>query len=124
MSKNLEIPAGPDLDRLVAERVMGFTDIRKMNGCDWYSATREGRADRVLVGSDSARGFAPSTDIAHAWEVVERMEQRRLELGLWRYLDAYWEAEFVVTEREPSGEAKADTAPLAICLAALKAVGA
>lgn len=67
-----------------------------------------------------------STDIAAAWLVVEKMHDE------WSFdcgddaLSGEWEAQFLKVEEGPrhSGHGRAETAALAICRAALAAVGA
>ncbi len=85
------LEAGRDLDALVAEKVMGETCL--------FTAP------------------AYSTDIAAAWQVVDKLHALSfyLEVG-----SAGWMARFANIS---ATEASAATAPLAICLAALKAVG-
>ena len=66
--------AGPELDRLAAETVM-----------KWGSGIRHGDhltayGDRVVGSSRVTQlgeriDFAPSRDIAHAWELVEQMAE-------------------------------------------------
>ena len=70
-----------------------------------------------------------STDIAAAWEVVEKLRNdgRFLQLDSLGFDGEQWRCFFALTEIEEEkfpwvGEA--DTAPLAICRAALKAVSA
>jgi hypothetical protein len=102
-----ELVAGRELDALVAEKVMGW-DRRLWAGRFYWSGPY----------SDRER-FSPSMDIAAAWEVVERVWQEewvlRRFLGSWQILDG-----------DPLDNhrvlASAETAPLAICRAALQAV--
>ncbi len=96
---------GKELDRLVAEKVM-----------DYYK-----NFDNILSPPKY------STDIAAAWEVVEKLAEdthggfalNQLRFphrqGIRGYLTSFY--------GETHVEATADTAPHAICLAALKAVG-
>jgi len=76
--------------------------------------------------------FKPSTNAAHAWEVVEKLIQDNLNWDV----EVKWssvEKEWYVTILDRSGLGThvkqevcfvwAETAPLAICLAALKVVG-
>lgn len=91
------------LDRLVAGKLFGWAIV---------PATGE-RADGRGRGTDT---FRPSQDIADAWEVVEHMAPRELRLG--RMESGRYYANF---GHQPIN-ATADTAPLAICLAALSAV--
>lgn len=82
-----------------------------------------------------------STDIASAWKVVEEMKKRKwdFQLSVWEHTDEV-SAQFMCAEdgfcelHQTDSDmedgishgtiAEADAAPLAICLAALKAVGA
>ena len=125
---------GRELDALIAEKVMGWTDVHLHDGTakdtklttlfygEWVGRPRgEGALRRVLPYS---------TDIAAAWEVVEKMRASysfqlqvpRLPLAG----DVFdWSAVFFVrrTPEEWGAFHSASTAPHAICLAALRAVG-
>jgi len=88
--------AGEELDTLIFTRVMGLT-MSHVSSIPHYS-----------------------TDISAAWEVVEKLR------GVWdiRSMSKTWVAILSVqvgTSDKRVGE-EAETAPLAICLAALKAV--
>lgn len=117
-----EIAAGPLLDRLVAERVMGAAFSKDGT---WFldhalAARRLAEADESGLGWEH---WAPSTNIAHAWEVVERMNSTLANA----YVTIRGNVEGWVCEaewREGDADALASTAPLAICRAALAAVGA
>jgi hypothetical protein len=113
-----ELEARRELDALVAERVMG-----------WRLVENTGLAGgRFWQGHGGSFGDFPehsppafSTDIASAWEVVERMRQRGLLVGVYTADDgSCWQA-------ATSADAtlfSAPTAPLAICRAAIAAVHA
>lgn len=127
--------AGRELDALVAEKVMGLTwNEDRCRICGWpLAASRdEGCApgDCSMRPSPARRADEPapySTDIAAAWEVVERMcadgweyeinshysVTARFGKGHYEHWDSVWHG--------PSVEEFADTAPHAICLAALAA---
>lgn len=106
---------GRDLDALVAEKVMGWKyypasagTMQPINPPYWINPDRQ--------SLDAIEDWPPSysTDIDAAWEVVEKLAGTfRLEYE--KYSD--WDCELGL------GSAHAKTAPLAICLAALKAVG-
>jgi hypothetical protein len=154
-----ELEAGRELDALVAEKVMGWQRL----GEDDYSKPghplgllsdfdQKGPHPRIQSPESGAFYFCPcqdgryqrpdaieppfySTDIAAAWQVVERIKE--LEgCGLFvtwanaEYGDpSHWEVGFVEAGDEGYGHeqrivATADTAPLAICGAALAAVAA
>lgn len=101
------LQAGRELDALVAEKVMN--DI-------------PGKA----LGS---RHY--STDMAAAWEVVTWLQAKGWavwignegEDGTWTCLAGPPNPNVILPEVTAEIETDADTAPLAICLAALKAVG-
>lgn len=126
-----EMPAGRELDALVAEKVMGF--VRVADDTSDYHGVRHGTEVLLPPGETlhSLREWLPrsgpiafgyfvtqrySTDIAAAWQVVERMRNPDFRLNK----DGDWGCSF-------GGELRfvglAPTAPLAICRAALKAVG-
>ena len=115
-----DMPAGPELDRLVAEQVMGWTPALAANGKD-IGLFNTGRPN---VGNDDHQrwlfSFTPSTNIAHAWEVVERVFLARCEAFRlqWGEFFGAWRAGYGNSD-VPLGIAP--TAPLAICRAALKA---
>lgn len=103
------------IDALVAEHVMGLYRVRKM------------RSKGVLLHNPNDRDSHPqivpfySTCIKAAWEVVEKMPEFYIRLH--RLLDGY-RCEWYWINRDLHGFRRdADTAPMAICLAALKAKG-
>lgn len=108
--------AGRELDALVAEKVFGWE-------VDWAVPTyptvdmKRISDDPVAVGLRTGSIPPYSTDIAAAWQVGESLSAKGHWFEIRRRPDGgYWAA---------FGEgmsAEADTAPLAICLAALKAV--
>lgn len=110
-----------ELDALVAEKVMGFcihipgftvniTNLQRIcKRCDKMIDIKEFAAQHGRCNF--------STDIAAAWEVVEKMQDRGIAIY---FEDGVWEVDvdenFTVSARD-------DSAQKAICLAALKAVG-
>jgi ABC-type glycerol-3-phosphate transport system substrate-binding protein len=66
-----------------------------------------------------------STNIAAAWEVVQHMRQKDFEIGIFSNGGGlnYFEAHFHLPNFSKQGRALGISAPAAICLAALKAVG-
>lgn len=109
---------GRELDALVAEKVMGFH--RASDG--WFrTETHPGGVITAAVGHIDLPHY--SINISAAWEVVEKL----LETGsfsIYHYISApesKWRAQFL---RAGSAHvAQAESAPRAICLAALKAFG-
>lgn len=98
--------AGPKLDALIAGNVMGWRDAAGV----WIGGVTPWATD-----GDYRRKaeFCPSTDIAVAWEVVEKL-QNTLCFELRRRSDGGFCCWFGEEMR-----AEASTAPLAICRAAL-----
>jgi len=108
--------AGRELDALVAER-LGFT-IKEIAGIDAGGKTV--RLQRISLGNRGHKVIPYySTSIAAAWELVEEGRKRvslEVEFSLFANEDGTWDAEFGMNEA-----VSAPTAPLAICLAFLKA---
>ncbi|RLG44476.1 MAG: hypothetical protein DRN81_04505 [Thermoproteota archaeon] len=123
----LRLEPGPELDRLMAEEVMGWEE-----GED-FDCSKEGpliyypSRNRVL-----GRKWSPSTDIAAAWEVIRKMLDSGWGCEIYSPNNPYalenadkW---FVVFAKsgpivmQLNFSAKAPSAPLAICRAALLAV--
>lgn len=105
------------IDALVAEKVIGWTIKPGQIG------TSHSTAGHFIAPEDVPEY---STDIAAAWDVVEawKGDGSLCEIVLSRcesHVSTGWRARF--GESEASWEADAPTAPLAICLAALKAKG-
>lgn len=122
-----KLEAGPEIDALVAEKVMGWKPDDD-DGHAWEDADGDWKAHRK-DGPWMDTGeviWSPSTDIAAAWEVVEKFSKFRIDNhGHYddpklRYMcEVYDEARDL-----HSGRVFGETAPLAICRAALRAVGA
>ena len=121
------LPAGPELDALVAERVLGWTNVHlawgNVRGVPPEYADKQ-PPDRTV----NFPGVLWSSVISSAWKVVDAMEARGYHLQLTDEWMSYprWRAEFRSAETIRPGWnlVKADTAPLAICRAALAALEA
>lgn len=116
-----------ELSALVATDVMGWTGWYVVNGDALVKRVRTGIPSALDYWADSLGkrypcGWSPSTDIAAAWEVVERMRHDGwtwfgLEVGV----DGEWEAAFDKRECSALLAEWNESAPRAICLAALAA---
>ena len=110
-----------ELDALVAEKVMGWKEEFDGLNMRW---TLDG--ERWAGDSGYVNGWSPSTRISHAWQVVEKMLPAighiypAVDLETGELL--HWCAVVETGDTSRQG-VTADTAPRAICLAALKAVG-
>lgn len=131
--------AGRELDALVAEKVMGCKiDRSYVEGWpNWIGGPRYrcgcGNYAHACGDDDIAEPLLNfySTDIAAAWEVVERIKHLKDPdpMEVWIYetrskgvtCEVYWDLGSRLAGR---GQVTAATAPLAICLAALQAVQA
>lgn len=141
--------ASRELDAEIAEKVMGWMWVEhspKQQALPGFTSVVRFLADPKWVkglGSDPSWFIVPadmttpvaedvdagiphySTDIAAAWQVVEKMRERGLNVSItadygWR---APWECcMYLPGAREQWPCADADTAPMAICLAARKAL--
>lgn len=121
MSEVKELKAGRELDALIAEKVMGwhreFVTDPSSNYSFWNYVDADGR------GMYTPEEWEPSTSISAAWEVVEKLQTLGIKCWMKNYIAIPgWHC--VVIGGDFEFEEAADTAPLAICLAALKAVGA
>jgi hypothetical protein len=131
------LPAGRQLDALVAERVFGYAGVRLAPDHPWTclrNPTAREVADYAQNGirHDVLGVDHYSTDIAAAWQVVNALRQRRLYLQMNDTMSR-WRARFFTVastrfwDRESADGAMyefAETLPHAICLAALAAVEA
>ena len=109
-----EIPPGREMDALVAEKVMGW--IRYNDSQGWPSGAKH-------TGNRRRSYPRYSTDIAAAWEVVEKLLRDNGELVVAIQSDDH---DWVCTIRDDPlnivGYSRSPTAPLAICRAALMTV--
>lgn len=134
----MTLTAGRELDSLVAERVMGWVwDNSRCRLCGWPLA--ELAEDGCVIDNCSQRPLPSkradepahfSTNIVAAWTVVEYLKKHieMFDVGWSPSHGGEWYCVFLkiqnVSAREVAWKAvRAHTAPIAICLAALKAVG-
>jgi hypothetical protein len=139
VTETKELVAGAELDAMVAEKVMGWVRTPNQYGDYWHDG------NHLYVGGGSHNPLPHySTDIAAAWQVVQHLRKRLMQTP------GAEEVDFNVGEEGdprrpyctafihvrgatiPGGwgqahefgnwDASADTAPLAICRAALAAV--
>lgn len=115
----LGIEPGPELDRPIAERVMGWKEGYEFVCDSW------GLLYYANFGLERKRPWSPSTDIAAAWEVVNELVSK-YSFELCSYIDildntrVQWLVDFVSTKT--IYRVVAPTVPLAVCRAALLAV--
>lgn len=120
------LPAGRELDALVAEQVMGWKRVEK--GHVYFWRTKEMVAELLREHPDVlAVDYFPcpyfSTEIAAAWEVVEELARRCWHLSLdYPSGNSRWEWMACFRPQPPGSFVYADTAPVAICRAALLVV--
>lgn len=114
--------AGRDLDALIHSKVMGQSiDLIIIKGVGLENFSLE--PGSVNYVEDVARlADIPyySTDISAAWDVFEKLKHLHPHIN-YNDTETQYRVEFVNRDKETV--AYADTAPHAICLAALKAVG-
>ncbi len=117
--------AGRELDALVAEKVMGWKVLSHWDADGGIKHLVDHNQCEVRPAE-----FKPySTDISAAWEVVEKLQSEGFHACVHRYVqkNPHWGAQFDKEDLDvicgPT-QGAAPTAPHAICLAALKTVGA
>ena len=112
-------------DALVAEKVMGWKMVRVegiMADSKWDGKIKN-FYPTSLWGEDTPTDLdhldnARRAQLADAWRIVEKGQLDHLG---WNAFYKAWDCD--VTIKGKMGRARADTAPLAICIAALKAKG-
>lgn len=138
-----ELKPGPELDKLIAERVMGLISCDMWRSVYNAMSAIAGRAvylrgkcehnDNECYPADNPREY--SSDIACAWQVIEHLKKRKFTVYLFYNTEAKsnslwrvgfrngeaWEAD-MPPDKVWSSAGEATTVPLAICIAALKAV--
>ncbi|UVI31197.1 BC1872 family protein [Paenibacillus spongiae] len=109
----LAMTPGRELDALVAEKVMMWT--KDTDGSYWLVDTYSIRTWEQT----SYPGFQPSTDIAAAWEVLERFPTH--QITKMHDIKLPWNEESIYKAIVKANKyiAYGKTAPLAICRAAL-----
>jgi hypothetical protein len=120
MSQYDSWPAGAPLDRVVALKVVGIAPLEH--------AERGRVVDNPTAGGvckqQGARlmPWQPTERIEHAWDVVVGMDAKKFGFMLGGGHTGLWRAEFITVEGK-STKGIGGTAPLAICRAALAALG-
>lgn len=128
-----ELQAGRELDTLIAEKIFQKQKCDKwqiwghgLNGPEWINTECKDEHDCYPINSPTKY----SSNIAAAWEIIIEMGKR----GFWytfQNFDVYGrgiltECTFIVVDNDGNYDywtADAETVELAICLAALKALG-
>lgn len=137
------MPAGRELDRLVAEKVMGWSIYRYdkdipencyfMLVTEQYDPVTEDMGLRAGERKTEEEAWNDnyhfSTDISAAWEVVEKIGEKRFDVEIMRRTDGRYFATCIkvgnpLKDRLFEVHAEAGAAPLAICKAALLAMEA
>ena len=122
-----ELPAGRELDALVAEKVMGWVEVRKQSIAnamgqhvmdDYVGQPSIGVTQPVLVPRYSLM-------IQEAWKVADHLRSRSQFVAVISGMGPQGVQPWICKINRDGGflEERADTAPVAICLPALKAVG-
>ena len=113
----LNMEAGREMDALIAEKVMGW-DVHP-HRTHYINRDAKNEHPYFVICGD----FEPSTDIAAAWQVVEKMSSRKDwdEHPVCIVRNYAFKDMWTVELRDYDFDATAETAPLAICRAALLA---
>jgi hypothetical protein len=123
--------AGRELDALVAEKVMGWS--KRISADHSNSPIKQLRAFGIIYAWKDSEGndrgldvWHYSTDIAAAWQVVEKMKALEWRTEIAQTIQSGVDVTVIKWEGGEFGGEFAEwgeTAPHAICLAALKAIG-
>lgn len=121
--------AGLETDNAMAVHVMGwYWQHDGLGNMAWFAHDEpvETGWGEGGVGYYKRREFHPSTDIIAAWVVLEEFTWPDFYVSVRRTDNGGWRCDIEVDRargRGPNCREVADTAPLAICRAALAAVG-
>lgn len=125
----MRLKTGDNFDDLIAEKVMGFSKVLDDDGT-LISFIDEPNEMEYFCSDDESE-FSPTTDIGDAWRVLERLKELGFGVNIYGqkgfdykveiYYKTFSTEFFYFDSGEVLGEEK--SAPLAICKAALKAVG-
>ena len=112
-----EVNPGTELDALVVERVMG-RNVPTRNTAPYTLLSDSGTSARLAA---DVRKWNPSECIADAWMVVEQLARCQYEVGVQISEGRY--TALIARNGQTTAVASAETAPHAICLAAIQAYG-
>ena len=114
-----KLETGPETNALVAEKVMGWSNLTTKYGC-LTGNHPDTEASLLPYGHTSVPEY--STFISAVWEVVDKLK-REYDFNMDWDIRVGWNCAwgFPESAMKASVSACADTAPLAICRAALKA---
>jgi hypothetical protein len=112
----LNMPASAEMDVMIAEQVLGWKrDFGRWVDRDGNKFWTIEPDEDYYACENQCTHFTPSTEIAPAWEVVEK-----LGLSVLKVQDGWQARKHVSMSDETSSNG--ETAPLAICRAALLAL--
>lgn len=125
-----DVPAselsGQNLDAEVAEQVMGWYVEYHAEDEEWWTDEDGNRLRRQ-------EEWSPSSDISNAREVREKLREQGWDLSIESRVAVVseakhasgppWEASFIHPDGKLEARGRGDTAPEAICRAALRVVG-
>lgn len=112
------IPAGRELDALIAEKVFGVTIIEQTDSnLIFYDY-------RARLNKEPFTVKHYSNDIAAAWEVVNEMHRKGYWIVLYDYIIQNHDKpyQFVFSRNGQQSASNSSSVELAVCLSALKAV--
>lgn len=115
----LNMPAGKEMDALIAEKIFKFGDIQEFVS-DFSGQTFSGWIDDTNKSIIRPEFWKPSENIETAWEVVNKTSLFNVCVLYGSDSDQRW---VIIITKPEFGEVEiiAETAPLAICRAALLA---
>lgn len=127
--KSQDRQADNETDNAIAVQVMGWSYCADGYGqMAWFDLEHDEPVETMwgegVVEYARRKPFRPTTDIAAAWAVLELFFWPKFWTRLIRTDRGGWRCDIELNGGDgPNRSASADTAPLAICRAALAAVG-
>lgn len=108
---------GPELDAIIAKKIMRWTFLEKYEQTSLSGKKFIGEGWLDFDNEFWEKPHNYSTDIDDAWDLVEELCPKKDEFRLARFNMGEWRCTFAYFN---GLESSAETAPMAICLAALE----
>lgn len=110
-----------ELDRLAAEKVMG---MQELSAKDFIPVPNDGKLyfTKLHAPECCPEPWQPTRNIAQAWECLEKFDKIGHSISMCNLRKGDWNCE-IIDRDDGCFSSKAETAPLAIVRACLKAKG-
>ena len=105
-----------EIDKLVAEKIMGWTLPEET--ITYWSNWRDANGNELR----SVKAWQPTSDIAQAWQVIEKLSQGGNDFDTWKRFSDILEKHAAIHYCSLWGFSSSEASRI-ICMAALRALG-